>query len=291
MEVRIGGKRIGDGHPCYVLAEIGINHNGDLDLARRLVDTAAVAGCDGVKFQKRTVDVVYSSEELDRPRETPWGSTNRVLKNRLELSRYEYDVIDRQCRAHGIDWLASCWDRDSVDFIFDNYCVPAAKIASASLTDLELIEHTCGMGRPLILSTGMSTLEEIDAAVGLVRACGNDFILLHCTSTYPAQTDELNLACIQTLKERYGVPVGYSGHEVGMATTLAAVAMGACLVERHITLDRSMFGSDQAASIEPHALMRLVRDIRTIEQARGDGEKRVFDSEFPIRDKLRRVPV
>lgn len=289
MELAIGDILVGDGHPCYVIGEIGINHNGSPALACKLIDAAAVAGCQAVKLQKRTIEAVYSQEELDRPRESPFGTTNRELKEALELTSEHYKIIDMHCCEQGLDWFASCWDVQSVDFI-ERFNPVAYKIASACLTDRELVDYTCSTGKPILLSTGMSTLEEIDTAVSLVRARGNDLAILHCTSSYPAKTAELNLKCLVSLRERYGCPIGYSGHEVGLATTVAAVAMGACIVERHITLDRSMFGSDQAASIEPHALMRLVRDIRTVESAMGDGIKRVYDSELPIREKLRKVP-
>lgn len=284
--VRIGDRLVGTGEPCYVIAEIGINHNGDLDLARRLISAAHAAGCDAVKFQKRTVEVVYTEEELAKPRESPFGDTNGDLKRALELGAGEYDAIDEHCRTLGIAWLASCWDEASVDFVAA-YDPPAWKIASASLTDHDLLRHHRAAGGPVILSTGMSTLEETEAAVA--AAGTDDLILLHTTSTYPSRVDELNLAAMGTLADRFGVPVGYSGHEVGLAPSLAAVAMGACVVERHLTLDRSMWGSDQAASVEPQGMHRLVRDIRTVEAARGDGVKRVLDSEIPIREKLRRV--
>jgi N-acetylneuraminate synthase len=284
--VKIGDYRVGEGEHCFIIAEIGINHNGDLELAQQLLEAAKMAGCQAVKFQKRTVEVVYSAEELARPRENPFGPTNGDLKRGLEFGYEQYRAIDHACRLHQLLWLASCWDEASVDFI-EQFNPPAYKIASASLTDDNLLRHHRQYGRPLILSTGMSTLAEIDHAVELLGR--EDLILLHCTSTYPSSVEELNLRAIQTLKERYGVPVGYSGHEVGLQTTYAAVALGACLVERHITLNRAMWGSDQAASVEPWGFMRLVRDIRAIEKSLGDGVKRVYPSEVPIREKLRRV--
>ncbi len=285
-KLSIADRRIGKGEPCYVVAEIGINHNGDLDLARELIRTAAEAGCEAVKLQKRTVDVVYTPEELAQSRESAFGSTNGDLKRGLELGLDQFQAIDACCREHGLAWFASCWDEASVDFI-ERFEPPCYKIASASLTDKALLRHHRRRGRPLILSTGMSTLEEIDRAVGILGH--EDLILLHCTSTYPARAEELNLRAIHTLEERYGVPVGYSGHEVGLSTTIAAATLGAVMVERHITLDRAMWGSDQAASVEPQGFARLVRDIRTIEQALGDGVKRVYDSEIPVLRKLRRV--
>lgn len=284
--VRIGDLWVGDGEPCFVTAEIGINHNGDLGIAQKLISAAVLSGCQAVKFQKRTVNVVYTPEELARPRESPFGTTNGDLKRGLEFSLDQYKSIAAFCRQQEIQWFASCWDEASVDFI-EQFNPPCYKIASASLTDDRLLHHHRQYGRPIILSTGMSTLEQIDHAVEVLGT--DDLILLHCTSTYPSQPKELNLRAIPTLKERYGVPVGYSGHEVGLQTTYAAVTLGACFVERHITLDRAMWGSDQAASVEPQGFMRLVRDIRVIEQALGDGVKRVYDSEVPIMNKLRRV--
>jgi N-acetylneuraminate synthase len=284
--VRIGERDVGPGQPVFVIAEIGINHNGDVALAKKLVAAAASAGCDAVKFQKRTVDVVYSQEELARPRESPFGETNGDLKRGLEFGEAEYAEIDAFCRSLSIPWLASCWDEASVDFV-EQFAPPCYKVASACLTDEGLLRHTRATGRPIVLSTGMSSIEEVDRAVEVLGR--DNLVLAHTTSTYPSSIDELDLRVIGTLAERYDVPVGYSGHEVGLPTTLAAVVMGACLVERHITLDRAMWGSDQAASVEPHGISRLVRDIRAVEAALGDGVKRVWDSELPVREKLRRV--
>jgi N-acetylneuraminate synthase len=284
--VKIGKKRVGDGQPCYVIAEIGINHNGDIDLAKRLISVAIAAGCDAVKFQKRTVDVVYSPEELAKPRESPFGNTNGDLKRGLEFGQEEYEDIDAYCKAVQIDWFASCWDEQSVDFI-NQFDVPCYKVASASLTDDNLLRHTRATGKPLILSTGMSTLEEIDHAIEVLGK--DNLILLHACSTYPALYEELNLRAIPKLRERYALPVGYSGHETGIPSTVAAVVLGACCVERHITMDRAMWGSDHAASLEPNGITRVVRDIRLIEQSLGDGEKRVYEREYPIIKKLRRV--
>jgi len=285
-KVKIGNRWVGDGEPCYVIAEIGINHNGDVDLAQRLIMAAVLAGCDAVKFQKRTIDVVYPKEELDRPRESPFGTTNGDLKRGLEFGLDAYKAIDAFCRERKIVWFSSCWDEASVDFI-EQFHPPCYKIASASLTDDHLLRRHRACGRPILLSTGMSTTEQVDHAVEVLGT--KDLILLHCNSTYPSKPEELNLRGIQTLKERYGVPVGYSGHEVGLATTVAAVVAGACLVERHITLDRAMWGTDQAASVEPSGFARLVRDIHVVEKAMGDGVKRVYESEVPIMKKLRRV--
>ena len=282
----IGTRLVGGAHPCYVIAEIGINHNGDIDLAKRLVAVAVAAGCDAVKFQKRTVDVVYSREELEKPRESPYGTTNGDLKRGLELDWEDYQEIDGYCRSSKIPWFASCWDEASVDFM-ERFSPPCYKIASASLTDDDLLRHTRGTGRPVILSTGMSTIEQVDHAVEVLGK--KDLILLHACSTYPAYYEELNLRVIPLLRERYGIPVGYSGHETGIASTVAAAALGACCVERHITLDRLMWGSDQAASLEPNGISRVVRDIRLVEQSMGDGVKKVYEREQPIIKKLRRV--
>ena len=284
--VRVGRRVVGPGQPVFVVAEIGINHNGDVDLAKKLVGAAVAAGCDAVKFQKRTVDLVYTAEELARPRESPFGSTNGDLKRGLELDRDAYLAIDRECRRLGIQWFASCWDQPSVDFI-EGFDPPCYKIASACLTDDTLLRYAKAKGRPILLSTGMSSREQIDRAVDLVGR--EALVLLHCTSAYPSRVEELNLRVIPWLSERYGVPVGYSGHEVGLSTTLAAVALGACMVERHLTLDRAMPGSDHAASVEPQGFARLVKDVRAITRALGDGVKRVYDSELSTRDKLRRV--
>jgi len=284
--VKIGGTNVGDGAPCYVVGEIGINHNGDLDVCKRLVDVAAFSGCQAVKLQKRTVEIVYSAEELARPRESPFGSTNGDLKRGLEFGLGQYWDIHRYCRDKGIHWFASCWDEPSVDFI-EQFNPPAYKIASACLTDHALLRHHRSMGRPLIVSTGMSTEAQVDKAIEVIGP--ENLVLLHTTSAYPAKLDDLNLQMIPKLKERYGVPVGYSGHEVGLATSVAAVALGACMIERHITLDRAMWGSDQAASVEPQGVMKLVRDIRAVERAMGDGVKKVSADEESVMKKLRRV--
>lgn len=285
-EVQIGNTLVGDSHPCYVIAEIGINHNGDVDSAKRIIDIAVTAGCNAVKFQKRTIEVVYSEEELARPRESPFGDTNRALKYGLEFELDEYRTLDAYCEEKDIRWFASCWDEGSVDFI-ERFDVPCYKIASASLTDDNLLLYTRAKGHPIILSTGMSTLEQIDHAVDILGV--EDLIILHSCSTYPAYYEELNLRVIQTLKQRYGVPVGYSGHETGIASSVAAMALGACMIERHVTWDRSMWGSDHAASLEPNGITRLVHDIRLVETAMGDGVKRVIQRELPVMKKLRRV--
>ena len=284
--LQIGKKLVGSGQPAYVIAEIGINHNGDLDTAKRLISVAVAAGCDAVKFQKRTVEVVYSQEELSRPRENPFGATNGDLKFGLEFEEEEFDELDSYCRAVKIPWFASCWDENAVDVIA-KYDVPCFKIASASLTDDRLLRHTRATGKPIILSTGMSTYDQIDHAVSVLGK--QDLLIMHSCSTYPAHYEELNLKVIPAMIERYGVPIGYSGHETGLSSTVAAAVLGACAIERHITLDRAMWGSDQAASLEPNGIQRLVRDLRLVERSMGDGEKRVFDREIPIMQKLRRV--
>jgi N-acetylneuraminate synthase len=285
-EVAIGNKKVGDGHHCYMVAEIGINHNGDIDLAKRLISVAVGAGCDAVKFQKRTVEVVYTPEELAKPRENPFGPTNGDLKRGLEFDSEQYAEIDRYCREVNIRWFASCWDEASVDLI-DEFDVPCFKLASASLTDDNLLRHTRSKGKPVILSTGMSTIEEIDHAVNVLGR--EDLVLLHSCSTYPAYYEELNLRVISHLQERYGIPVGYSGHETGLPSSVAAAAIGACMIERHVTLDRSMWGSDHAASLEPNGITKLVSYIRLVEKSMGDGVKRVLEREQPIIKKLRRV--
>jgi N-acetylneuraminate synthase len=285
-EIMLGNTLVGDGHPCYIVAEVGINHNGDINIAKKLIDAAVAAKCNAVKFQKRTVEVVYPSEELARPRESPFGTTNGDLKYGLEFGEEEYAEIDRHCKQNNIAWFASCWDEKSVDFI-DQFNVPGYKIASASMTDDGLLRHTRSKKRPILMSTGMSTLEQIDHAVDVLGR--EDLVIMHTTSTYPALYEELNLRVIPMLKQRYGLPVGYSGHETGLSTSIASVVMGACVLERHITLDRAMWGSDQAASVEPQGFAHLVRDIRLVETAMGDGVKRLIEREVPIMKKLRRV--
>jgi N-acetylneuraminate synthase len=282
----IGNVPVGDGAPCFFVGEIGINHNGDLGIAKQLIDLSQVAGWQAVKFQKRTLDVVYTADELAKPRENPFGATNGHLKRGLEFGADQYQALDRHCKERSIQWFASAWDEASVDFL-EQWNPPCYKIASASLTDDALLRHHKKTGRPIVLSTGMSTLAQVDHAVEVLGT--KDLVLLHTTSAYPAKVADLNLRMIPALKERYGVPVGYSGHETGLAPTLAAAAMGACMIERHITLDRAMWGSDQAASVEPGGIMRLARDVRVIEAALGDGVKKVSADEAPIMKKLRRV--
>lgn len=285
--VTINGRQVGPGASVYVIAEIGINHNGSLDNAKRLIDSAKFSGCDAVKFQKRTPEICTPKDQWEIERDTPWGRMTYIdYRHRVEFSQDDYDEIDRYCRELGLDWFASCWDEPSVDFLA-RYNTPAFKFASASLTDDELLRYTAKVGAPLIASSGMSTMEQIDHAMSLLPA--ERTLLAHSTSTYPCPPAELNLSMIHTLRDRFDLPIGYSGHEVGLQTTVAAVALGACFVERHITLDRAMWGSDQAASVEPMGLFRLVRDIRVVETALGDGVKQVYDSELGPMKKLRRI--
>jgi N-acetylneuraminate synthase len=284
--VKIGNKLVGAGQPCYVIAEIGINHNGDVDLAKRLISVAVAAGCDAVKFQKRTVEVVYTAAELATPRPNPFGTTNGDLKHGLEFDYEDFAEIDTFCKSVKIPWFVSPWDEGSVDFM-EQFDTPVYKIASASLTDDNLLKHIRKTGKPVIASTGMSTYDEIDHAVAVLGT--DDLILMHTTSTYPAKYEQLNLRAIPTMAERYHLPIGYSGHETGIPTSVAAAVLGACCVERHITMDRAMWGSDQSASLEPNGISRLVRDIRLCEQSYGDGIKRVYEEEVPVMKKLRRV--
>lgn len=285
LPVRIASFEIGDGRPCFTIAEIGINHNGDMEIAKKLIRAAKISGFQAVKFQKRTVDLVYSPEELAKPRPNPFGPTNGDLKRGLEFGKEQYTEIDRLCRESDIVWFASCWDEESVAFM-EFFDPPCYKIASACLTDDKLLTFHTKMGRPIILSSGMSSPAEIDHAVEIVGK--RNLILMHSTSTYPAQPAELNLRVIPWLKSKFDVPTGYSGHEVGLAPTIAAVALGANAIERHVTLDRAMWGTDQAASIEPPGMTKLIKDISAVETSLGDGIKRVYDSEIPVRNKLRR---
>jgi N-acetylneuraminate synthase len=287
-EVKIGGRPVGDGHPTYIVAEIGINHNGSLENVRKMIDAAAHAGVDAVKFQKRTPEVSTPPEQQKQMRETPWGYISYLdYRQRVEFGQAEYDEIDRYCKEKSVPWFTSVWDEPAVDFM-EKYKIPAYKIASASLTDHALLRRVRAAGKPVILSTGMSTLEQIRAAVKVLGA--RDLIIAHATSTYPCEPEELNLRMIASLREEFpGVPIGYSGHEVGLVPSAVAVALGACLVERHLTLDRAMWGSDQAASVEPGGFERLVKYIRVTEASLGDGVKKVYDSELSSLKKLRRV--
>jgi N-acetylneuraminate synthase len=286
-EVTIGNRKVGEGHPTYIVAEIGINHNGSIDIAKSLIDMAVKTGVDAVKLQKRTPELCVPPDQQQHMRETPWGYISYLdYRYKVEFGLNEYQEIERYCKLNNISWFASVWDEPSVDFLkqFNPVCY---KIPSASLTDKKLLLHARETGIPVILSTGMSTMQQIRNAVKIL---GEDNLLItHATSTYPCDPAELNLKMIRTLAETFNCPIGYSGHEVGLIPTVVAVSMGAALVERHITLDRAMWGSDQAASVEPGGMERLVKYIRVTEQALGDGVKRVYDSEVPSLRRLRRV--
>jgi len=287
-KLKVGNSFIGDDEPVYIIGEIGINHNGSLELAKKLIDGAVFAGCNAVKFQKRTPEICVPKDQWDIERDTPWGRITYIeYRRKVEFGFSEYKIIDDYCRFKGIDWFASPWDIPSVDFL-EQFKPVAYKVASASITDLEMLEKLRSAGRPVFLSTGMSAMEEIEKAVSLIGI--ENLMIAQSTSTYPCKLEELNLRVIKTLKEKFpSVPVGYSGHETGLAPTLAAVALGASFVERHITLDRAMWGTDQAASVEIGGMFRLVKDIRDIEKALGDGIKKVYDSELGSINKLRRV--
>ena len=269
----------------FIIAEIGINHNGDLDIAKKLIDNAALAGCDAVKFQKRTVEDVYSPEELDVYRESPWGTTNRQQKNGLEFDLDDYKVIDAYCKEKDIEWFASDWDLKSQEFL-GQFDLKYNKVASAMLTLTPLVEAIAKQKRYTFISTGMSTMEEIENAVKIFKKFKCPFELMHCVSTYPMKNEDSNLTMMQTLREKFSCKVGYSGHEEGLQISLAAAAMGASSIERHITLNRSMYGSDQSASIEPVGLFRLIRDIRIIAKALEPQPKGILNAEVSIREKL-----
>lgn len=287
-EVKIGTKWVGDGHPAYVIAEIGINHNGDLEIAKQMIDAAAHAGADAVKFQKRTPEICTPPDQQKQMRETPWGYITYLdYRYKVEFGEEQYREIDRYCREKGIAWMVSVWDEPSVDFM-EKFDTPAYKVPSASLTDHNLLKYVRRTGRPVIISSGMSTMEQIQRGVEVVGA--DDLVIMHCTSTYPCEPEELNLRMIETLRREFPYnPIGYSGHEVGLVPSTIAVALGACMVERHLTLDRAMWGSDQAASVEPGGFERLVKYIRVTEASLGDGVKKVYDSEQGSMKKLRRV--
>jgi N-acetylneuraminate synthase len=287
-EIKIGNRMVGDGHPAYVIAEIGINHNGDLEIAKQMIDAAVHAGVDAVKFQKRTPEIATPLEQQKQMRETPWGYITYLdYRYKVEFSEEQYCEIEKYCKFKGIAWMVSVWDESSVDFM-EKFDTPAYKIPSASLTDFGLIRKARATGKPVILSTGMSTMEQIRK--GAESAGEKDLVLMHCTSTYPCEPEELNLKMVETLRREFpNTPVGYSGHEVGLVPSAVAVALGACMVERHLTLDRAMWGSDQAASVEPGGFERLVKYIRVSEAALGDGVKKVYESEKSSLKKLRRV--
>lgn len=285
--VLIGNKKVGDGQPCFIIAEIGINHNGDIDIAKKLITLAAGSGCDAVKFQKRNPEICVPLSQRNLIRETPWGNiTYFDYRKKIEFGIEEYVEIDKFCKEVNILWFASAWDIDSVDFI-QKFNIPCFKVPSAKLTDDDLLRYTRKQGRPIILSTGMSSLEQLDHAIDILGK--KDLILLHCCSAYPADYSDLNLRLIPYLKERYCVPVGYSGHETGLPSTIAAVALGACVVERHITLDRAMWGSDHAASVGPSGVYKIISEIRLVEKSMGDTNKRILSCEEPIIKRLRNV--
>jgi len=269
-----------------IIAEIGINHNGVINVAKQLIDMAKDCGCDAVKFQKRTIDVVYSKELLDSPRESPWGTTQRAQKEVLEFGKEEYDIIDNYCRQQTIDWFASAWDIESQKFL-RQYKLKYNKVASPMLTNIPLIEVIAEEGKHTFISSGMSTYDDIDKAVYIFRKHKCPFTLMHCQSAYPAPDGDLNLLCIKTLKERYNCGVGYSGHEVSPMPSIVAAALGAVAIERHITLDRAMYGSDQAASLEFRGLQILVSNAKNIPVFLGDGIKKVSEEEESIAAKLR----
>lgn len=287
-EIKIGERLVGDGQPAYVIAEIGINHNGDLGIAKQMIDAAVHARVDAVKFQKRTPEIATPPDQRTQMRETPWGYISYLeYRHKVEFNQEQYCEIERYCKKQNMAWLVSVWDQPSVDFM-ETFDTPAYKIPSASLTDYNLIRKARATGKPLILSTGMSTMEQIRKAVEI--AGDENLVLMHCTSTYPCEPEELNLKMVETLRREFpDVPIGYSGHEVGLVPSAVAVALGACMVERHLTLDRAMWGSDQAASVEPGGFERLVKYIRVSEAALGDGVKRVYDSEKPSMKRLRRT--
>ena len=273
----------------FITAELGINHNGDIDIAKKLIDTAKLAGCDAVKFQKRTVEKVYSKEVLDSPRNSPWGTTTREQKNGIEFSKNEYDIIDKYCKNNHIEWYASAWDVESLEFL-KQYEFKYNKVASAMLTNMELINKIAQEKKHTFISTGMSNMDQIKTAVNIFKKNECPFELQHSNSSYPMKLEEANLNCIKTLQNEFECNVGYSGHEsLGYLICVAAVILGATSIERHITLDRSMYGSDQPASLEPAGLQRLVRDIRNIDLIMGDGEKIIWDSEIPVMKKLRNM--
>ena len=287
-EIKFGNRMMGDGHPAYIIAEIGINHNGDIEIAKKMIDAAVHAGADAVKFQKRTPEVCTPPEQQKQMRETPWGYITYLdYRYKVEFGEEQYGELDRYCNEKEIDWMVSVWDEQSVDFM-EKFDTPAYKVPSASLTDHNLLKHVRATGKPVIISTGMSTMDQIKRGVDAVGA--DDLIIMHCTSTYPCEPEELNLKMIETLRKEFpNNPIGYSGHETGLVPSAVAIALGASSIERHITLDRAMWGSDQAASVEPLGFEKLVKYIRVTEASLGDGVKKVYESEKGSMKKLRRV--
>jgi N-acetylneuraminate synthase len=287
-EIKFGNRMMGDGHPAYIIAEVGINHNGDLNIAKKIIDAAAHAGADAVKFQKRTPEVCTPLDQQKQMRETPWGYISYLdYRYKVEFNEEQYREIDRHCKEKKIDWMVSVWDEPAVDFM-EKFDTPAYKLPSASLTDHDLMKHVRQTGKPIIISTGMSTMAEIHKGVNAVGE--KNLVIMHCTSTYPCEPEELNLRMIETLRKEFpNNPIGYSGHEVGLVPSAVAIALGATSIERHITLDRAMWGSDQAASVEPGGFEKLVKYIRVTEAGLGDGVKKVYESEKSSLRKLRRV--
>ena len=287
-EIKLGKKLVGDGQPAYIIAEIGINHNGDLEIAKKMIVAAVHSGADAVKFQKRTPEVCTPLDQQQQMRETPWGYITYLdYRYKVEFGLEEYREIDRHCKKLGIDWMVSVWDEPSVDFM-EQFETPAYKVPSASLTDRALLKYARKTGKPLIISTGMSTMNEIHG--GVETAGSDNLVIMHCASAYPCEPEELTLRMIETLRREFpNNPIGYSGHEVGLVPSAVAVALGACIVERHFTLDRAMWGGDQAASVEPGGFEKLVKYIRVTEAGLGDGVKKVYASEMNSLKKLRRV--
>jgi N-acetylneuraminate synthase len=287
-EIKFGSRMMGDGHPAYIIAEVGINHNGDLEIAKKIIDAAVHAGADAVKFQKRTPEICTPPEQQKQMRETPWGYITYLdYRYKVEFGEEQYREIERYCKEKKIDWMVSVWDEPSVDFM-EQFDTPAYKVPSASLTDHNLLKHVRKTGKPVIISSGMSTMDQIKRGVEVVGS--DDLVIMHCTSTYPCEPEELNLRMIETLRREFpNNPVGYSGHETGLVPSAVAIALGAISIERHITLDRAMWGSDQAASVEPLGFEKLVKYIRVTEASLGDGVKKIYESELGSMKKLRRV--
>jgi N-acetylneuraminate synthase len=287
-EIKLGNRMMGDGHPAYIIAEVGINHNGDIEIAKKMIDAAVHAGADAVKFQKRTPEICTPPEQQKQMRDTPWGYITYLdYRYKVEFGEEQYREIERYCKEKKIDWMVSVWDEGSVDFM-EKFDTPAYKVPSASLTDHDLMKHVRATGKPIIISTGMSTMDQIKHGVDAVGA--DDLVIMHCTSTYPCEPEELNLKMIETLRREFpNNPIGYSGHETGLVPSAVAIALGATSIERHITLDRAMWGSDQAASVEPLGFEKLVKYIRVTEASLGDGVKKVYESEKGSMKKLRRV--
>jgi N-acetylneuraminate synthase len=287
-EIKFGSRMMGDDHPAYIIAEVGINHNGDLDVAKKIIDAAVHAGADAVKFQKRTPEICTPPDQQKQMRETPWGYITYLdYRYKVEFGEEQYREIDRYCKEKKIDWMVSVWDEPSVDFM-EQFETPAYKVPSASLTDHDLLKHVRKTGKPVIISSGMSTMDQIKRGVEVVGS--DDLVIMHCTSTYPCDPEELNLKMIETLRREFpDNPIGYSGHETGLVPSAVAIALGATSIERHLTLDRAMWGSDQAASVEPLGFEKLVKYIRVTEASLGDGVKKVYESEKGSMKKLRRV--